>query len=146
MFPQHGELRPTNGRYRFRSSGSPANFNRFRILPLLLQRRRSSEANQTLHVWPAPALVYYVYIFRGSCPNRILPGAKFTVSKYCVRLYWQRYGTHGTPAVGVSQTLWCGTCNGITELSQRVPPIFGWAAITLGFGTHSSTVLFHFYY
>jgi len=27
---------------------------------------------------------------------------------------------------------------GITELSQREPPIFGWAAITLGIGQHFS--------
>jgi len=40
---------------------------------------------------------------------------------------------------GVSQTLRRGTRNGITELSQRAPPIFGWAAITLGIGPHSSS-------
>jgi len=45
---------------------------------------------------------------------------------------------HGTPAAGVSQTLRHGTRNGITELSQRAPPIFGRAAITLGIGPHSS--------
>jgi len=45
---------------------------------------------------------------------------------------------HGTPAAGVSQTLRRGTRNGIAELSQRVPPIFGRAAITLGIGPHSS--------
>ena len=45
---------------------------------------------------------------------------------------------HGTPAAGVSQTLRRGTRNGITELSQRVPPIFGRAVITLGIGPHSS--------
>jgi len=44
---------------------------------------------------------------------------------------------HGTRAAAVSQTLWRGTGNGITELSQRAPPIFGWAAITLGIGPHS---------
>jgi len=33
--------------------GTPANFNGFHVLALLLQRRRSMEANQTLHnVWP----------------------------------------------------------------------------------------------
>jgi len=37
---------------------------------------------------------------------------------------------HGTLAVGISQTLRRRTRNGITELSQRLPPIFGWAAIT----------------
>jgi len=45
---------------------------------------------------------------------------------------------HGNGAVGVSQTLRRGTRNGITELSQTAPPIFGWAAITLGIGSHSS--------
>jgi len=49
--------------------GTPANFNGFRILAALLQRRRSTEANQTLHdVWPSPGLVHYIYIFGGSCP------------------------------------------------------------------------------
>jgi len=38
---------------------------------------------------------------------------------------------HGSPAAGVSQTLRRGRRNGITELSQKAPPIFGWAAITL---------------
>jgi len=45
---------------------------------------------------------------------------------------------HGTPAAAVSQTLRRGTRNGITKLSQRAPPIFGWAAIALGIGPHSS--------
>jgi len=59
--------------------GTPANFNGFRVLPSLLQRCRSPEANQTLlDVSPSPALVHYVYIFGGSCPDGILPGAKFT--------------------------------------------------------------------
>jgi len=39
---------------------------------------------------------------------------------------------------GISQPLRRGTRNGITELSQRAPPIFGWAAITLSIGPHSS--------
>jgi len=50
---------------------------------------------------------------------------------------------HSTPAAGVSQTLRRGrpTRNGITELSQRAPPIslLGWVAITLGIGPHSSS-------
>ena len=45
---------------------------------------------------------------------------------------------HGTPAAGFSQTLRRGTRNGITELPQTAPLIFGWAAITLGIGPHSS--------
>jgi len=44
--------------------GTPANFNGFHVLALLLQRRRSPEANHTLHgVWPSPGLVHYIYIF-----------------------------------------------------------------------------------
>jgi len=37
-----------------------ANFNGFRVLASLLQRRRLTEASQTLHnVWPLPGLVDY---------------------------------------------------------------------------------------
>jgi len=64
--------------------GTPANFNGFCMLALLLQQRRSPEANQTLRdVWPSPRLVHYIYIFdifEGSCPpGGILSGAKFTL-------------------------------------------------------------------
>ena len=48
--------------------GTPTNFNSFRVLASLLQRRRSTEANQTFHnVWPLPGLVDYIYIFGGCC-------------------------------------------------------------------------------
>ena len=49
---------------------------------------------------------------------------------------------HGTRVVGVSESLQRHrpTRNGITEVLQRAPPIFDWAAITLGLGIgpHSS--------
>jgi len=39
--------------------GIPAHFNGFRILASLLQRRRSVEANQSLHdVWPFPGELF----------------------------------------------------------------------------------------
>jgi len=45
-----------------------ANFNGFHVFASLLQRRRSTEANQTLHnVWPLSGLVDYIYIFGGCC-------------------------------------------------------------------------------
>jgi len=48
--------------------GTPANSNGFRVLASLLQRYRSTEANQTLHnVWPIPGLVDYIYVFGGYC-------------------------------------------------------------------------------
>jgi len=96
--------------------GTPADFNGFRILASLLQLYHSTEVNETLHdVWPSAGLVHYIYIFGGSCP----------LTEFC----------HATP-VGISQMLRHGTRNGITELLQMVPPIYGWAAITLGIGPH----------
>jgi len=70
MSLQYGELRPTNGWDRFVSLEHPSkNFNGFRFLASLPQRRRSTEASQTLHdVWSSPVLVHYIYIFGGSCP------------------------------------------------------------------------------
>ena len=58
---QYGELRPTIAAEIVSLVwGTPANFNGFRVLASLLQRRRSTEANQTLHsVWPLPGLVHF---------------------------------------------------------------------------------------
>ena len=128
---------PLTAEICWRVWGTQANFNGFRILASLLQRRRSTEANQTLHgVWPSPGLVDYIYISGGSC----------SLAEFCQvqnSLYVQVLPSpilaallHGTPAAGVSQTLRHSTRNGITELLQRAPPIFGRAAITLGIGPH----------
>ena len=66
--------------------GTPANFNGFCVLPSLLQRRRSPEANQTLHaVWLSPGLVHYIYIFGGF--HGIFPGAKLTLRPTLAFLY-----------------------------------------------------------
>jgi len=118
---------------------TPANSNGFRVLAALLQRRRSTEANQTLHDVLFGHLGWYtVYTSSAlSSPDRISE----VQSSLCVQVL--RYPIlaallHHTPAVGVSQNLRHVTRNGITELSQRAPPIFGWAAITLGIGPHSS--------
>jgi len=47
--------------------GTPANFDRFRVLASLLHWRRSTEVNQTLHdVWPSPGLVHYIYRLSGA--------------------------------------------------------------------------------
>ena len=110
--------------------GTPANFNGFRVLASLLQRCRSTKANQTVHnVWPSPGGAVYIH-FRVSCPVTEFCQVRHSLcvqaSKSCDLLYWQRYCT----------ALQQRTRNGITELSQ--PPIFGWAAITLGIAPHSS--------
>jgi len=115
--------------------GTSANFNGFRILASLLQWRRSPEANQTLHdVWPSPGLP----------PNGILPGTKFMLRPSLAFSYigsvTARHSSSGRQPNSVEWTH--GTRNGITELLQRVPPIFGWAAIMLGIGPHSSLLSF----
>jgi len=72
---------PLTAEIGWRVWGIPANFNRFRVLALLLQRRRSPEANKTLHDgWPSPGLVRCVYMLGAFAPNGILQGANFTLS------------------------------------------------------------------
>jgi len=82
----------------------------------------------------------YIHL-RGLLPlDGILPGA----TSLCVQVLRSPLLAallHGSQPVGVSQTLRHGSRNGITELSQTAPAIFGWAAITLGMGPHSS---FHY--
>jgi len=68
--------------------GTPANLKGFLVLASILHRRRSVEVNQTLHdVWPSPGLLHYIYILGAVAPNRILPGAKFTLRPSLVFSY-----------------------------------------------------------
>jgi len=91
--------------------GTPANFNGFRVLALLLRRRSATEANQTLHdVWPSPGLVHYIYILGVLAPDGISLSVKVLRSPILAALL------QGTPAAGVSHTLRRGTRNGIKEL------------------------------
>jgi len=120
--------------------GTPANFNEFRVLASLLHQRRATEINQTARCLAVSwAGTLYIH-FGGSCPLTELCHVQ---SSLCVKVLPSTILAalgllHGTRAVGVGQTLWHGTRNGITELSQMAPPIFGWAAITLGIGPHST--------
>jgi len=109
--------------------GTPANFNGFRVLPLLLQRRRSPEANQTLHnVWPSPGLIHYIYIFGGSCPLTEFCQVQNSLYVQVLRSPILAALLHGTRVSGSQPS--CG-------VEQRAPPIFGRAAITLSIGPHS---------
>ena len=101
--------------------GTPANFNEFRVLASLLERRRSSEANQTLHdIWRSPGLLHYIYIFGGPCP---LTEFRQVLNSLCVQVMRSPILAallHSARAPGVSQTLRRGTRNGITELSLLI--------------------------
>ena len=94
--------------------GTPANFNGFRVLASLLQRRRFTEANQTLHaVWPSPGLVYiytyiYVYIhyiFGGCCYVTEFCQVQASLCVQVLRSLILAALLHRTRIVGISQTL-----------------------------------------
>jgi len=131
MSSQYAELPPINGWDLLASLGHPANFNGFRLLAALLQRRCLTEANQTLHdVWLFPGLLHYIYIFGGSCPQQNVDRCKIQfTSKSCVLLYWLHYCT------ALQQQASAKLCG----VQQRASSISGRAAITLGIGPHSSS-------
>ena len=109
--------------------GTPANFNGFRVLPSLLQRRHSSEANQTLHhVWRSPGLLHYINIFlRGGVltSDGILPRGKFTLRPSLAFSYIGRF------TAWHSSSRHQPNCSG----QQTAPPVFARATITLGIGS-----------
>jgi len=76
----------------------------------------------------------YIHFWGLLLPEGILPAAKFSLRSSLVFSYIGSV----TAQHSSSHTLWHGTRNGIMERSQRAPPIFGCAAITLGIGPHSS--------
>jgi len=81
-----------------------------------------------------------IYIFGGSCPLTeffLLQSSLYFGPSLAFSYIGSVTARHSSS--GVSQTLQRGTRNGITELSWRAPPIFGWAAVTLGIGPHSSS-------
>jgi len=80
MSLQYGEFRPTVGWDRLTGWGTPANFNGFHVLASLLQRRCSTDVNQTLHdVRPSHGQVNYsLYTF--SRALAAVKSAKFWVA------------------------------------------------------------------
>ena len=86
--------------------GTPANFNWFLVLAVLLQRRRSMEVNQTLHdLSSSPGLVHHINIFGGSC---LMTEFCQVENSICMQVLCSRILAallHGTRVVGVSDTL-----------------------------------------
>jgi len=89
--------------------GTPANFNGFRVLASLLHRRRSTEANQTLHnVWPSPGLVHYMYIFGGSRPLTEFCQVQNSPCVHVLRYPILASLLHGTRAERCASAIVCG--------------------------------------
>jgi len=109
--------------------GTTANFNRFRVLALIVTAATSlngSQRNFARHL-PSSGLAHYI--------QGLLPLTEFchVQNSLCVQVLRSLILAalmHGTPAAKL-----CGVVQGM-ELSQRAPPIFDWAAITLGVGPH----------
>jgi len=140
MSAQYGKLRLTSGWDRFGSFGHPSKFQRVWRLAFIIATTSLTGGQpnfaRCLDVICAGTLYNIIIHFRGLLPpDGILPDAKFTLVQVLRSLILAAL-LHGTPAAGDSQSLRCGTRNGISGLSQRVPPTFGWASITLG--PHSS--------
>ena len=120
--------------------GTPANFNGFRVLALLLHRRRQTEeSNNARCLVVSWAGTLYIH-FSGSCVvTEFCQVQNSLCVKSCVLLYWRRYCT--TLEQWASAKLsGIGTRNEITELSliesaTHIPR----AAITLDIGPHSSS-------
>jgi len=113
--------------------GTPSNCNGLRMLASLLQRRRSTEVNKTLHnAWLSFRLIHYIYIFGGSCSLTEFCKVQNSLCVQVLRPPILAALLHGTRVVGISQTL---------RRCADGPSIFGRAAITLGISPHSSSHL-----
>jgi len=117
--------------------GTPANFNGFRILASLLQRRHSLQARCVAISWAGTLYIH----FQGCCPLTEFCQAQNSLCVQVLHSPILAASLHSTPASDVSQTLRHAIRNGIRQLPQRVPPICAWAAIMLGIGLHSSWIL-----
>jgi len=105
--------------------GTPTNFNGFRILPSLVQRHRSLEANQTLHNVPlSPGLVHYVYIFKDCCPLTEFCPVQNSLYVQVLSSHMLAVLLHGTPAAGISQTLQ-RSAKGAIYIQQSMLRLYG---------------------
>jgi len=146
MSPQYGELQPTSGWDRLSSLWHPSKFQLVSHLAFVtaVTSLTGGQPNcaQCLTVsWAATLYIHFwgLLPLKDFCPVQNLLYGQILHSRILAALL------HSTAAAGISQTLRCGTRNGIMELSRRAPPIFGRAAITLGIDPHSGFVLFLLY-
>ena len=139
MSPQYRELRLANGWDLLASLG---HHNKLQLVlrlgfvtaPTSLNGGQQNFAECLAVYWTG---TLYIHFWRLLPFNGLLPATKFALRPSLATPILAAL-LHGTRAAAVSQTLWRGKRNRITKRSHRAPPIFDWAAITLGIGPHSS--------
>jgi len=138
--PHYRELRPINCWDLLASLRHSSNFNGFRVLSSLLKPCRSPEANQTLHdvnLAVSWAATLYTYTSGGFCPLTKVCPVQNSLHVQALRSRILAALLHGSSSGHQPKfAAWYKEYR-ITELSQRAPPIFGRAVVTLGIGPHS---------
>jgi len=135
MSSQYDERWPTNDSDRSTSLGHPSTFQRVSRLAFVTAATSVTGGQPNFARCLAVSWAGTLYIhFRGSCALTEFCQVQNPLYDQVLRSPILAALLHCTLAAAVSQTLWRGTGNGITELSQRAPPVFGWAAIALGIG------------
>jgi len=138
MSSQNGELRSTNSWDCLAGLGHHSKFQRVSRLGFVAAATSFTGGQPNFARCLAVSCAGTLYIhFRVLLPLRESCQVQ---TSHCAQVLRSSILLHDTRPVGVSQTLRRGTKNGITELSQTAPFIFGWAAITLGIGPHSSYI------
>jgi len=137
MSSQYSKLRPTSGWDQLAGLGHPSKFQWVSRLGFVIAARCSPEANQTLHdVWSSPGLVHYVYTFRGCCS--LMEFCPMQNILYVQLLQFSYIGSvtahHSSSGNQPNSAAWYREWNYWTFAEGGAPPIFGWAAITLGIG------------
>jgi len=120
--------------------GTPENFNRFRLFDFITAATSLTGDQPNFARSLAVSWVGTLYIhFWGLLP---LTEFCYVQNSLCVQALRSRtLAVHDTPAAASAQL--CGVVQGMELRNFRKgrgwsPPIFGWAAITLGIGPHSS--------
>jgi len=94
--------------------GTPANFNGFRVLASLLQRRRLPDANQTFHLFGRLLCWYTIYTFSGALAPDGICHVQHSLCVQVLRSPILAALLHGTRVVGVSHAnflAWCKEWN-----------------------------------
>jgi len=124
--------------------GIPANFNEFRVLALLLDRRSLSGGQPNIArcltiSWSGTRYIHYWGLLPS---NGILPGAKFVLCpslafSYIGSVTARHLNSQRQPKFVVLYKEWNYRTFAPHHFQQRAPPIFHRAAITLGFLSYS---------